>query len=385
MNTELLQRWGWPGLAGALVLALGLGFVVARLTASAPESAPPAATTQRLPGEIKVEASYLAVVGIQTEAVTAGSIGADVLAPATVTPLPNGEAVVTAHAAGTVVRIVKQLGDPVRAGETLALVESREAAALAAERSVADAKAALARSNMSREKDLYDQRVSPKQELEKAQAELAVAEAEARRAREAAAAVHVAPDGKAAVVSPLTGKITAAAAALGTFVQPETELFRIADPNFVQVEAAVTAMDAQRLAVGDAAKVTTPSGMTVSATVRSVTPALNQQTRAATAVLSLGERHEPLTPGEIVQARITPKAAPLPGVVVPEEAVQSVDGRDVVFVRTAAGFKVQPVTVGARSAGRAAILSGLQAGQTIATRNAFLLKAELGKGQEEDE
>src|SRR3546814_12887497 len=66
-------------------------------------------------------------------------------------------------------------------------------------------------------------------------------------------------------------------------------------------------------------------------------------------------------------------------IVVPEEAVQSVGGRDVVFVRTANGFKATPVTTGQRSAGRIEIASGLPVGTTIASRNAFLLKAELGK------
>jgi cobalt-zinc-cadmium efflux system membrane fusion protein len=65
---------------------------------------------------------------------------------------------------------------------------------------------------------------------------------------------------------------------------------------------------------------------------------------------------------------------------VPEDAVQSLGGRDVVFVRTAQGFRARSITIGQRSAGRVEILSGLKPGETIATRNAFLLKAELGKG-----
>jgi cobalt-zinc-cadmium efflux system membrane fusion protein len=68
---------------------------------------------------------------------------------------------------------------------------------------------------------------------------------------------------------------------------------------------------------------------------------------------------------------------------VPEEAIQTVEGRDVVFVRTATGFTAAPVIVGQRSAGRAQITSGLRAGQTIAARNAFLLKAALGAGEVE--
>ena len=72
-------------------------------------------------------------------------------------------------------------------------------------------------------------------------------------------------------------------------------------------------------------------------------------------------------------------------IVVPEDAVQTVDGRDAVFVRTQQGFRARFVTLGQRSAGRVEIVSGLTAGQQIATKNAFLLKAELGKGAGEEE
>ena len=121
------------------------------------------------------------------------------------------------------------------------------------------------------------------------------------------------------------------------------------------------------------------------ATVRSVSPIVNEQTRAATVVLSLTGDHVPLSPGEVLQATIVPKSAAASGVVVPEDAVQNVGGRSVVFVRTTNGFKVQPVAVGSRSAGRVSILSGLNAGDTIATANAFFLKAELNKNAGEEE
>src|SRR3546814_16937334 len=67
-------------------------------------------------------------------------------------------------------------------------------------------------------------------------------------------------------------------------------------------------------------------------------------------------------------------------IVISEDALQSLEGRDVVFVRTNQGFRAQKVTIGRRSAGRVEVLSGLKPGQMIATQNAFLLKAELGKG-----
>ncbi len=51
------------------------------------------------------------------------------------------------------------------------------------------------------------------------------------------------------------------------------------------------------------------------------------------------------------------------------------------FVRTPQGFRAQTVRIGSRSGGLATVTSGLKAGTPIATTNAFLLKAELGKNE----
>ena len=230
--------------------------------------------------------------------------------------------------------------------------------------------------------------------MQTAQASLAAAEADARRARDAAVTANLAPDGHSvAVISPLTGRITAQAVALGTFVRTETELFRVSDPRFIQVEAQLTATDAARVRPGDAATLMLPSGATAKAHVRSVTPALDPQTRTQTVVLSVPDGLA-LAPGETLQARISPQrdekrtekgTAAGTSILVAEEAVQTLDGRDSVFVRTTGGFVVRRVAVGSRGAGQAAIVAGLNPGERIAVRNAFLLKAELGKGSGEEE
>jgi cobalt-zinc-cadmium efflux system membrane fusion protein len=373
--------------AAGLIASGAFGYWLASSRIAAPPAPQPqaAAAPAADSDELKLDESYLDTVGIKTEPVTSGNLSLDVLAPGLVSAAPDGIGVVTAHTAGTVIRLTKRLGDAVQAGETVAILESREANAMVADRTVAESKAALARSQLAREQELFNQRVTPRQDLERAQAELAVAEAEVRRAREAATAAHVTSDGQIAVISPLPGRVTAVSAALGTFVQPETELFRIADPRFIQIEAAVTAADALRIAVGDPAKVTTPSGAMISGTVRSTIPAVNEQTRAATVVIALTGTHEPLSPGEAVQVDLMPKNAAPGGVLVPEDAVQNVGGRNVVFVRTPTGFKVRPVVIGSRGGGRVTILSGVAVGETIATANAFFLKAELGKGAGEEE
>ncbi|WP_066656401.1 MULTISPECIES: efflux RND transporter periplasmic adaptor subunit [unclassified Sphingomonas] len=377
--------------AAVLVAAVG-GFSIARLTSpSAPAAAAQEAKKDEpLKGEaatdsVAMTADAIKAAGIETGMVNAGGLGAEIVAQGTVTASPNGEAMVTARAGGAVIRVFKRLGDSVRAGEPLAIVESRDAAQLASERTVANARAELARKNLERERYLVRQRVSARVDLERAEADYAAAQAEVRRAQVSAGAARVTSDGRGVIVtSPISGRVTAASITLGAYVQPETELFRVADPRLIQVEAAVGSVDAGRVAPGDTAVVEMPNGRTVNARVRAVTPTLNGETRAATAVLDVdgGE----LQPGLAVRVRLKPsRGETSSAIVVPEEAVQSVEGRDVVFVRNAAGFRAVPVSLGRRSAGRVEVLTGLSGGQTIATRQAFLLKAELSKGTGEEE
>ena len=384
LSTRSSLQTRWPIAAAALIAAAGLGYAGARFMTPKPAPAAGASPETRKPKDaLVIDRTRIAVSGVQLETVGSSGLASEIVAQASVAAEPGGQAILTARAPGAVARINKRLGDPVRAGEVLALIESREAAQIAAARGAAAAKADLARKVLARERRLYEQKVSPRQDFETAQAELAAAEAEARSAAIGVSAAKVSGDGRyVMVVSPINGRITAMGANLGAFVQPEAELFRIADPSRIQVEASVTAQDAQRIAAGDPAVVEVAAGEARSAVVRAVTPSLNEQTRAATVVLDVTGGAGTLQPGQLLRVRITSRRSATSGIVAPEEAIQTVEGRDVVFVRTPKGFRAQPVVVGQRSAGRVQIVEGLRHGDVIAARNAFLLKAELGKGEE---
>ncbi|MES2443337.1 MAG: efflux RND transporter periplasmic adaptor subunit [Pseudomonadota bacterium] len=375
------------GAAGiALVAALG-GFGIARWTAApAPVEAPAKAESEHEEStdSIAMTADAIKVAAIGTETVTAGGLGAEILSQATVTASTEGEAIVTARASGTVIRVFKRLGDPVRAGEALAIVESREASQIAAERTSTAARLVQAQRALARERYLYQQKVSARVTLEAAEADAAAAAAEARRAQLAAQNAKITGDGRGVILaSPISGRITSQNVTLGAFVQPEAEMFRISDPRRIQIEAAVGPADAARLAPGDRAIVEIAGGTTIEARVRAVTPTLSGETRSATALLDVDGAS--LQPGLAVRVRLMPsRGGSTTAIVVPEEAVQSVEGKDVVFVRTPEGFRAVPVKTGQRSAGRIEIVSGLTPGQTIATTNAFLLKAELGKSAGEE-
>lgn len=381
------------GIAIAALVVGGTGVMLGR-TAFAPSTT--SAQAEHAEGEegeeeghveglVEMTPARAEAAGIVTEVTQSGMLGAEIIAQGVVAAAPDGEAVLTARADGTIVRVGKRLGDYVAAGESIATLESRDAAAISAERSAAAARAALARSAYERERKLFEAKVTARQDFEAAQSALAEANVELRRAQAAAGAAKVSGDGRTlAVVSLISGRVTKADAKLGAYVTAGTELFRVADPRKIQVNASVLPADARRVGPGDRAVIEVLGGETVAATVRSATPSLDAETKAATIVLT-PEGFGQLTPGQGLRVRIIPSGAAASGssVSLPEEAVQTVEGREVVFVRTAKGFQATPVTVGQRSAGRVEIVAGLRPGQTVATRGAFLLKAEAGKGEAE--
>lgn len=384
---------------GGVALLMGLGGVILGRTVFAPDATTPSAETPKEGAEPKGEEeaehgpegfiaaspARIQAVGIRTETVTAGSLGGEILAQATITAPPEGRAALTARADGAVVRINKRLGDPVSAGETVALIESRDAATFVAERSAAAAKAQAARAAYARELRLFNARVTARQDLEAAQAEAATAQAELSRTQAAVSAAKVTGNGRyLSVTSLISGRITEVETRLGAYVLAGAELFEVADPRRVQIEASVSPADAGRVRAGDRAVIELPGGGTAEAIVRSSTPSLNAESRTATIVLSPSGTPGALAQGQAVRVRITPRGAPADGrIVLPEEAVQSVEGRDVVFVQAKGGFQAMPVTVGGRSGGRAEILSGLKPGSVVVVSGAFVLKSELGASEAE--
>jgi membrane fusion protein, heavy metal efflux system len=334
-------------------------------------------------GFVEMTPARLQASGIRTTRIEAGSLASEIIAQATVAAPPEGQALLTARADGAVVRINKRLGDPVGAGETVALLESREAAALLAERNAAVARERAAHASWSREERLFRQRVTSREALEAARAAHDATEIEVSRAEAAVQAAGVTGGRYLSVRSPISGRITHVDTQLGAFVSAGAELFNVANPARVQIEAAVPAVDAQRIRPGDRAIVELPNGATAEAVVRSSTPALNPESRAATVVLQPAGTPAGLTQGQAVRVRIVPRGSVATAIVLPEDAVQQVEGRDVVFVQAEGGFQAVPVTVGQRSGGRAEILEGLRPGLVVVTEGAFVLKSQLGASEAE--
>jgi cobalt-zinc-cadmium efflux system membrane fusion protein len=167
---------------------------------------------------------------------------------------------------------------------------------------------------------------------------------------------------------------------LGEAVDRDEHAFVVADLSTVWVELSLYQKDFGRVRPGLGVRVQAlAGGGSAAGEISYLAPAIDPQTRTATARVVLANPERTWRPGMFVTAR-TLDAEPA-AVLVPSDAVQTIEGRRAVFVESAAGFEPRPVTVGREGATRLEILSGLAAGERVATGNTFLIKAELGKGE----
>lgn len=335
-------------------------------------------------GKVTLSADQIAAAGIQLGRPTVGGSGTIEL-PATIEGDPEGTQVVSAAIGGRLVALNRNLGQSVGRGQTIAVIESREAAQLKGEVEASRARLALANSNLAREQRLFAERVSPEQDLIAAR----TAATEARIAyRQAQSQVSAAGDGggglnRLGIVAPVAGQVIARPVVLGQTVAADAELYRIANLGRVSLAINLKPEDAGRVKPGNVVTVTAP-GRQASARISFVSPALDAETRQVPVIATLDNRAGEWRVGEAVTASVQLSGTGGAGntaVLVPTTAVQTVEGKSVVFVRTQTGFQAMPVTLGDAAGTTVIIRSGLTGREQIATTGSFTLKAELGKGE----
>ena len=340
-------------------------------------------------GTIMVTEAQLRTAGIVVAAVGEGFAGGEVTTAGVLVPPTQSVGHVTARTSGVVVRILRQLGDRVAVGDALAVIDSREVAEAQGASARARRAAEAARTVLAREESLFRQRVTARQEYEAAQAAYDAARIDAQQAEQALRALGAGTGGGTTRLmtlrSPVAGEVTSVTVTPGEYVPPERELFQVADPRTVWAELMIPARDIQRVRVGQTMMLSVQgSDHPHTGRIRFLSPAVDPATGAAKAIATIDNRDGDLRVGQNVSARVTTPGSDGQRVpVVPRSAIQEVEGCSVVFVRTPRGFVVRPVTVGTGSDAAVPIISGLRIGERIATVNAFVLKAELGKAEAE--
>ncbi len=335
---------------------------------------------------VTLSAQQIADAGIEVTRPTVGGVAGAIELSATIEGDPQGVQVVSTSVGGRLVSLTRNLGQSVGRGDPLAIIESREAASLKAEVEAARARSALAQSNLRREQRLFAERVSPEQDLVAARTAATEASIALRLAQQQLSATGSGGGAlnRIAVRSPIAGQVIARSATLGQAVAADAELFRVANLSKVTVTTSLVPSDAGRVKPGVRVEVTAP-GRRQEGRVTFVSPILDETTRLVPVIATLDNAGSTWRVGETVNVSILVPATGDRTVAVPSAAVQMIENKSFVFVRTATGFRAIPVTLGRTNGGHVTVTAGLTGSERIASTNSFTLKAELGKGAGGDE
>lgn len=380
----MISKTYWLMTGAAVVIALGAGFGAARILDRPPTEAEHAEAghAEEEPSEaafVDLTPQEAARAGVSVVAVQRGG-GAELKLPGRVAFAPGAEAAVDAPLGGAVVRVHVGLGDRVAAGSPLITVRSPDGAASRADADAAGATVQAARAAERRDRTLFEQGWVSQARLDVTAAETRRAEAQHRAAR-ARVGAFGAPgaDGLTVVRSPIAGVVTRLSASPGQVLHEEAlQVAAVADPGRIELVFEAPPAAAAILKVGDRLESTVAGSRVMSGVIVAIAPA------NANGVVVVRARPAGETPpaGSVVSARVSAgTASGTP--VVPIDAVQTIEGAPSVFVQEDGGFRARPVVTGRTSDGRIEIVSGLTGIERIAGVGAFLLKAQLAKGEAE--
>lgn len=182
-----------------------------------------------------------------------------------------------------------------------------------------------------------------------------------------------------AVVAPIGGVVTVRQANPGEQTGDKA-LFTVADLSKVWAELALFPRDRAKVRVGQTVRVaSTDAGLHAEGPVVYVAPFGSSSNQTLTARVRLENAERRWAPGLYVNAEVTLGEASVL-LAVRNEALQSLEGRPVVFVQGDEGFEPRPVRIGRTDRQWSEVLEGLERGAHYASANSFILKAELGKG-----
>ena len=340
-------------------------------------------------GHIELSPAAIENAGIEVLTAGPGEVSVTLSLPGEVTLNQETLAHVTPRVGGAAREVRKQVGELVKKGELLATIDSRDLAEVQREFLATKERLALAEATFERAELLEKENISADKDYLAARQALAEARIEHRSAAQKLQATGgLAPSGGYALVAPLSGTIIEKHINVGEVLNEETRAFTIADLSTIWVNVTVYAKDLPRVAAGQLAEVRAEGiAKPAQGKIAYLGQIVGEQTRSATARIVLNSPGSAWRPGLFVTVEVVIDSGPA-AVVVHDDAVQTVEGAEVVFVHEGDGFEARPIKLGrvgysaeSKDGRLIEILDGLKAGERYVSKNSFILKAELGKSE----
>jgi len=376
-----------------VVLIAGAAYAVYRFTASeVSETKPPTqaaaqlgpATLRYPPGAPQLSFLRIQPVAAYPEPVAemlSGRIAYD----------ENLTARVSSPIAGRVVKLLKQPGDAVKAGDALAEIDAPDYIAAQADLRRAEADAVQKRAALARTRTLVEGEVAPRKDLEAAQSDLKQTEAELARASERLRILNLGRTGSSGhfiLRAPISGIITERKTNPGNEVRPDLPdpLFVISDPQHLWMIIDVPERLIGRIERGQTVAIEVDAypaeryGERFVGLVDYIGAVLDADTRRIPVRALVANPKLMLKPE--MYARATPLAAEGREMVrIPNSALSTEGLYTYVFVEKEPGVLEQrSVTLDLRGREESYISEGLKPGERIVTTGALLLASELSSG-----
>ena len=284
-------------------------------------------------------------------------------------------------------------GVTVEKGEVVAVIEheqlkaaehSSEAALKVAEAAYETAKVNLADAHREKERwtTLREQGSGTEQQFdqaatafERAQAQLRQAEAQIAQSQAMLEQTKVSID-DATIESPISGVVSLKYVDEGAFVGPSSPLFRVVDISEVEITGGVADRHYPKLEAGKTAaqvEVDAYPGETFSGFVTRLRPELDKATRTVAVTIKVPNESLKLKPG--MYARIELILDERKNVLlVPDDALMSVQGQQQVFVVNDGTVHIRPVKIGLEESVNNEVIEGLQPGDIVVIRGQQLLR-----------
>lgn len=334
--------------------------------------------------------------GIEVKKVAMEEAAVPISATAVIEMNMDKAAKISPRVTGKAVKINVSQGDKVKAGQTLAYLDSVELDQIWSDYRKAKGKVELARKNLQREETLFQKKISPEKDVLKARQELDEAEADINFAKERFRLVGVDVAQFAAtkgngnhplvpVSSPVRGVVIEKEITQGEIVSPDKILFLVADLSTLWVVIDVYEKDMSRLRVGTSVKlsVTAFPDKVFYGKIAYIADVVDEKTRTEKARVTIDNASGLLKPGMFASVLIEAKNVGAERIIaIPEEAVQIEGAARYVFVQVAPDkFKRRDIETG-RSLGKSLeVTAGLKEGEVFAIKGAFILKSEFKKSE----
>jgi cobalt-zinc-cadmium efflux system membrane fusion protein len=354
----------------------------------------------RAPGE--VQKKWGIDVGQATRTTASGAIAI----PGVLSLDPQHTAQISSLLDGRVVFIGAQVGDEVRRNQVLVTVHAPALAQAKTAYLQAGAKLELARRKFERadvllKQEAIDQRehLRRRTEFGNASSEFAVAESnlhsygldqatverllrQARRPNNGTTATDDLAEPYLTLTAPIAGHVVERDVVNGQHIEPQKMLLTISDLATLWAVLDAREADLPYVARGREVRVTTSiyPDRVWQGRVDHVGDVVDEKTRTVKVRVVVRNDGRLLKPNMYIQGELPDAVSGRNALTLPQEAIQTIGGESVVFVREGTDtFVARPVEVGDRVGARRAVLRGLDGSEVVVIAGAFTLKAELLK------